>query len=239
MRTGSTLLHGGALALAIVVVCPSRGTTQAAPTVQPGTRVRLTWTPDPQSDRTTRTVGTLMRLGPDSIAVYDEKRLGVVAAAFGALRRLETSRGRRSHAGRGALIGLAAGAGAGVASGAIVCASGNCSSSGGEWGGVVIGVLGVGGGLAGAGIGALVGAMIRSEGWEPVPLRPADHARPEDSADVRARRAAQAGGARQVPATSTAPTSRNTTPKADRKIVSPSEVLPAPTGKLRPGLAGS
>jgi len=79
-----------------------------------------------------------------------------------------SSRGRRSYAGRGALIGLAAGAAAGIASGSIVCATDNCSSSGGDWKGLVVGVLGIGGGLVGAGVGALVGAGLSGERWEAV-----------------------------------------------------------------------
>jgi len=159
-----------ALVPALVMICPGVLAAQQLPAVHPGMRVRLTFAPDAGTDRTTRVVGTLMRLGPDSVAVYDQERLAVVAAALGAAQRLEASRGRHSRAGRGALLGLAAGAAAGIGSGLIVCAAEACTSSGGDWGGIVIGVLGLGGALAGTGIGALVGAMIRSERWETVPL---------------------------------------------------------------------
>lgn len=162
-----------ALALASALIPPGHLAAQQLPAVQPGHRVRLTLQPDPRSHRATRIIGTLMRLDADSIAVYDEARLAVVTAAWEAARRLEASRGRRSYAGRGALIGLAAGAGGGIATGLLVCGGGNCSSSGGDWQSLVVGGLGLGGGLAGAGIGTLVGAMLSGERWETVPLGPA------------------------------------------------------------------
>jgi hypothetical protein len=161
--------HARTLVMATALLSPCCLTAQQLSGVEPGHRVRLTLMPDPGTDRVTQIVGTLIRLGPDSIAVYDQERLAVVAAALGAARRLEASRGRPSRAGRGALIGLAAG---GIAAGLIVCAAEDCSSSGGDFGGVVVGILGVGGGLAGAGVGALVGAMIRPERWETIPLDP-------------------------------------------------------------------
>lgn len=173
-RPWSGWLLGGALALALAAAPTAAGrlAAQELPAIQPGMRVRLTLQPDPRADRLTRVVGTLMRLGPDSVAVYDQERLAVVTAALGAARRLEASRGRPSRAGRGALIGLVAGAAGGVAAGLIVCAAEACSSSGGDFAGIVVGVLGVGGGLAGAGVGALAGALIRPERWETVPLDP-------------------------------------------------------------------
>jgi hypothetical protein len=108
MWNSSNQPHGVTLVLAAALLAPGHLTAQELPAVEPGHRVRLTLMPDPQTGRTIRIVGTLMRLGPDSIAVYDQERLAVVAAALDTARRLEASRGHGSRAGRGALIGLVA-----------------------------------------------------------------------------------------------------------------------------------
>lgn len=162
MPASAALVLAAALAWAVPL------TAQQLPVVEPGHRVRLTLSPDSQSGRTIRIVGTLMRLGPDSIAVYDQDRQAVVTAALEAAARLEASRGHRSYTLRGTLIGLAAGAAGGIATGLLVCGTGDCISSGGDWEGLVVGVLGIGGGLVGAGVGALVGAGLSGERWEAV-----------------------------------------------------------------------
>jgi hypothetical protein len=85
---------------------------------------------------------------------------------------LEASLGTRGNAGRGALIGLGAGMVGGIAAALIVCNGGNCESSGldGEPG-IVATVLGAGGAIAGCGVGALTGALIRTERWRTIPVQ--------------------------------------------------------------------
>ncbi len=68
---------------------------------------------------------------------------------------------------KGALIGLVAGGVGGVTTGLIIC-SDECDSSGGDFSGLITAGLGIGGALAGCGIGAIIGALIRTERWEGV-----------------------------------------------------------------------
>jgi hypothetical protein len=128
-----------------------------------GARVRLT-------TETGRFVGTLQSRANDSVTILDASRNAVLVVAMGTVRRLEVSRGERSRTGRGALIGLVSGTAAGVLAGLVLCGGNRCSSSGGEFGGLITLVLGGTGAAAGTGVGALVGSRIRSERWEQAPL---------------------------------------------------------------------
>jgi len=153
----------------LALVAPAGVAAQQTPLVQPGVRVRLTLTPD--TGMRTPLIGILMRLTPDSVVVFDEEGDAPAGVPVDAVRKLEVDSGRRtSHAGRGTLIGVLAGLGSGIATGILVCSSGNCESSGGDWTGLAAGALGLGGALVGAGIGALIGSFMHEGGWQTVAL---------------------------------------------------------------------
>ena len=108
----------------------------------------------------------------DDISVVVNERPGVEPATLplALVQKFEVSEGRKAKTGKGALIGGASGAAAGVAAGLIVCASGDCLTSGsGDLTGLVSTVLGVGGGLFGVGMGCLIGSRMHSEQWRVIP----------------------------------------------------------------------
>jgi len=116
-------------------------------------------------------VGTFAGLLHDTLAVDREGDAARVGIPLGSVASLETSLGRRSRTGRGVQIGLLAGTVAGVVTGLVVCANGNCETSGiGDATAIVTSALGLGGAVAGAGIGAGVGAMVKTERWAHVSL---------------------------------------------------------------------
>jgi len=131
--------------------------------VRPGDRVRVTTESD-------RFVGTLGSRANGSLTILDARRDTVAVIAVGTVRLLELSRGEGRRTGRGAWIGLLSGTAAGILTGLVVCSDNACSSSGGEFGGVITFALGAAGAVAGTGVGALVGSQIHSERWEEAPL---------------------------------------------------------------------
>ncbi|MDH3497541.1 MAG: hypothetical protein OER21_12335 [Gemmatimonadota bacterium] len=160
--------------LGVLVGMPVALAAQERSLLPLGVRIRVTTaTPDTtaraRGPTRTRFVGTLADLRADAV-VLDVDPHDRRVVPFGTLRELEVSRGRQSRTGRGALIGLAAGAAAGVTTVLALCAGGECESSGGNFTGFGALVVGAAGALAGTGIGALVGALIRTERWEGVSL---------------------------------------------------------------------
>lgn len=149
-----------------------------------GDRVRLSVTTpelirvlsgDPLSaDRLDRDqfVGTLRGRRDDDVVIRVGSPETELAVPVNSVRRVEVSLGSHGRAGRGALIGLGAGALGGVLAGLIVCAGDNCETSGydGETG-IVSMVLGLGGAVVGTGLGALTGSLIRSERWRTIQLQ--------------------------------------------------------------------
>jgi len=123
--------------------------------ILPGARVRVT-TPDlPRG----QLLGAVTRIDADTLVV------GSTPVALRSLMRLEVSTGRRSHWATGLGIGFLAGAGLGAILGAAVgdpygeiCTPTQCALAG-------AGILG----LVGMPVGAVVGAMIRTERWQEVP----------------------------------------------------------------------
>ena len=113
-------------------------------------------------------IGTLRGRRDDDVVIRVDSPATELAVPVNSVRRIEVSLGRHGRAGRGALIGLGAGALGGVLAGLIVCAGDNCETSGldGETG-IVSMVLGLGGAVVGTGVGALTGSLIRSERWRP------------------------------------------------------------------------
>jgi hypothetical protein len=119
-----------------------------------------------------RIIGTLVNIQESTLIVGEGKDGPRREVPLASVNRLEVSRGRHSSSGKGALVGMFAGAAGGVAAGLVVCNHGNCVNSGtGDLTGVWATALGLGGGLAGAGIGAIIGGAIRTEQWERVSVR--------------------------------------------------------------------
>jgi hypothetical protein len=144
---------------------PPLALSQAPVPLSAGARVRL----KPVGPSTKSVQGNLLRLSEDSLHILPAGGADTVAFATGAVARLEVSRGRRSNAGKGALLGLAIGAGAGLALGVAAsaeeCTGLGCTEVG---PGEVVAVMAFFG-ATGAGLGALIGAASHSERWEQVP----------------------------------------------------------------------
>jgi hypothetical protein len=128
--------------------------------LQSGSRVRVHLF-QPRS----KVVGNLVRLTGDTLIILPENDgHHEMALSSANVRRLELSRGRRSRTGRGALVGSIVGAVGGYVALHYVCRD-NCV------GAVALYALIPGAGLVGAGIGAGVGSLIRTERWQPVSWR--------------------------------------------------------------------
>lgn len=92
--------------------------------------------------------------------------------SLNALRRLEVSGGRRSHWLAGAGVGFLVGAGAAFAvlySGGSTSLCNQSANQDAMSSGECIGLTALGG-LAGAGLGAVIGSRLRSERWQDVPI---------------------------------------------------------------------
>jgi hypothetical protein len=148
--------------LLLILVSLTSLAAQDTPTA--GDKVRVTTDSE-------RVVGRWVSLDGNRLRLRSEDRDSSLVLAFASVTKLEVSRGQQSRAGRGALIGLAAGAGVGAVLGTLagiamppdVCSGDGC----------VIGVAAIGaaaGGAAGTLVGLTVGAFITSERWESVPL---------------------------------------------------------------------
>ena len=108
-------------------------------------------------------VGTLVRGDRDSVTVAITASGDTARFPLASLTRLEVTRGLKGNAGRGAGIGFLTGAVIGAAIGASeagdYCTPGGCAA-------LVGGVFGLGGLV----LGAVVGATIKTERWEELPL---------------------------------------------------------------------
>ena len=164
VRRRSLLLLAGVIGFATPVFASSQS-------LSPGTRVRVT-APSLLLDRQR---GQLLTLGGDSLILRaSDSDLGTRGTAprqwvisRDAVAQLERSLGSRGHAGKGLLIG----AGVGLAIGLVATDFGSSSSlcqGSGDYGTVcamIVGASTAGGAL----LGALFGAVARSERWEAVP----------------------------------------------------------------------
>ena len=149
-------------------------TASAAHAVEPGDRVRVTIlareaAPDSLFARAgvepkVKYAGSLVYADSLGIALRDEDgQAREIPQEIVAL--FEESAGRKSSAGRGAVLGLLIGAVGGVAFGIYFEESEGVH---GPYRGVYPVGLGLGGALVGCGVGALVGSMIKRELWSPV-----------------------------------------------------------------------
>lgn len=163
-----------ALLFAVSIVTTVRAQTEAP---EAGARVRLTTScaadraaADRTAASTCRVVGELLRIESGAVSITTDGS----SATYGldALRRLETSRGTRSHRLVGSLVGLVVGSGAtyvvlhqgGSTSKCDRSANQDALSSRECFGLVALG------GAVGAGTGAILGGLIKSERWEEVAL---------------------------------------------------------------------
>jgi hypothetical protein len=134
--------------------------SQELPPLKPGDRIRATastLSPSPL-------VGTVVAFEANSLMV--QRGTGTRRLSLASLTRLEMSQGRRSHAALGAGIGLLVGAGVGAVIGSGCKAIIVPVSS--EGGCIAVGAAVIGG--AGALVGAVTGALVRTERWAEVPL---------------------------------------------------------------------
>ncbi len=147
-----------------VGVSPATVPQHPAAPVDSGSRIRITVNKPSKHFF----IGTLVSADADSLRFADSS--GVSAIPIASVDRLERSRGRRSNAGRGALIGGLIGAGAGLVLGLAASAEeGGWYEVGAEDVAVATVFLGA---IAGS-VGALIGAASKGERWEPVILRDA------------------------------------------------------------------
>lgn len=140
--------------LALLVAAPSVIHAQS-----PGDRVRVLR----PADKRVVLVGSLERESPDSVWLVPDGRAEPVAAPLGGMR-LERSLGRRGHALTGLLIGAGAGAAAGIVFWAGFCGGNSDNFCDGDEELRIAAVFIIPPAVLGAGIGALV----KSERWEPV-----------------------------------------------------------------------
>lgn len=144
---------------ALLQVSTAQGppTRQAAVEADSGARVRITIDKPKRSH-----VGTLVSADADSLRFTTDTG-GLVAIPTASVTRFERSRGRRSNAGRGALIGgLTLGA-AGLIIGIGAAAD---NSDWFEVGAEDVAVATLVAGAVGAGLGGLIGAVSKGEKWE-------------------------------------------------------------------------
>jgi hypothetical protein len=121
----------------------------------PGNRVRVHLS---QPRRTV--IGTVARVSQDTLVILPQDARTELVLPAANVRKLELSLGRRSHTGKGALLGFIAG-GVGVSIALAALCAGECIG-----GGVII--VPAGGAVGGAILGAGIGALIRSDRWREV-----------------------------------------------------------------------
>jgi hypothetical protein len=157
-------------AAAVVAACaPTHVVSTPAPAPVPGDRIRYA----ERSDTTRFLVASLVGVDAERLVFrrYVADSGGTITGSVptDSVAGLQVRVGRRGNAGRGALFGGLVG----------VAIGGWCASEPGEW------VTGeqclVGYTVAGAGVGLLIGALLRSDVWAPAPLPPRGPERPRDT----------------------------------------------------------
>lgn len=154
------------LVTGLVPALPGDFLAQQATPIAPGDRVRVTApavNPGPLH-------GTVVSMDPDSVVLEVEGREEPLAFSAASITALDVSRGQKGEAVLGGILGGIAGVilGVSVYNGSkedcgpedSLCELGNFDDSL-----VVLALAGVG-----AGVGALIGSLFKSERWEAVPL---------------------------------------------------------------------
>jgi hypothetical protein len=135
-----------------------------------------------QADGTPIRVQTLVKKGKwitgratgvtaDSVGIVPDESRDTLRIAKSELHRLDVSVGRKSNAGRGALIGGAGGGGAMLALGVaclVATEQGDITGCGGE----EVALFTLAGAASGAAVGALIGAFSHHEKWKAARLEP-------------------------------------------------------------------
>lgn len=111
--------------------------------------------------------GSVADLWNDTLVLQatDQYGRGSLTLAVNDIERLEVSRGRKGNAVAGAVAGLFAGALVGLAAGTASCEDSFIFSRG-----DCIGMSAAGFAAIGVGVGALIGALAKTEHWETVPV---------------------------------------------------------------------
>jgi hypothetical protein len=131
-----------------------------------GTPIRLQTAAEPGKWITGRAAG----ITTDSIGIVPDASADTLRYARHELQRLKVSVGRKSNAGRGALIGAVVLGGFGAAFGAY--GAGVCGGCDNNATGTFVAVFGLSGAALGAGIGAAIGSGSHREQWEAVAVVP-------------------------------------------------------------------
>jgi len=147
--------------------------------IAPGDRVRV-MAPSISADLL---VGTVLEVGADTCLLAIEGHAPPYSLPFTSIRRLDLSRGTRSNTGKGAKIGAVIGAGLGAVLGGLIATeerlvNPSCDPDNNLFGCqteettdyAVVAAFAVGLAVVGAGAGALIGAVSKSERWKAVPL---------------------------------------------------------------------
>jgi hypothetical protein len=173
--------RAAALLLGLLAGLPLVGAAQAASALATGARVRVKAIGSPGA----WVQGELVRLTSDSVSILVADNADAVHLPRSSLAQVQVSQGIHARTGHGALLGLGIGAGIGLGIGltaaATRCTTAFCEIHVGP--DDVLALTAIFGG-AGAGIGALIGAVSHGERWQRVDwprvaarLRPALHGR--------------------------------------------------------------
>jgi len=189
MGPKKTLLKLMATFLMVMGLIPGSPAVLTAQTtgtaVPPGSRIRVTANSAPNAPQ----LGVLQAWQPESL-VLDRPGLEPLTVPLPDVVKLEISRGKKGHWLTGTLVGTAVGIGAGLiiaSASSVTDESPNdpitgfaaaVSEQGMDMSIVLVSTV------AGAGLGALAGSLIKTESWEEIPM-PAGSAAPRDPAIVR------------------------------------------------------
>jgi hypothetical protein len=152
---------GSVVVLALLTFSVNGHAQADTTTLAPGARARV-------QQGSKAVTGTLVSLDSAGLVIATGKA-DTVTVPRASITAIEVSTGTRSHAGKGALIGLGTGLLTGVVVG--IAASGSddgefLDASSGEWAAGV----GLTGAVIGTGVGAIIGAVIRTDKWAPAVL---------------------------------------------------------------------
>ena len=148
-----------ALTLAACLLVSSAAGAQSIPPLDRGARVRME-----SMAIKRRETGIVIGTAGDTLVLATNGGRDTLAVSAGAIDRLELSQGTSSRSGAGMVYGGLIGLGAGVVGLGVLLSGNDCSGC------AVLLAVPVGTMIVGGGIGAVVGAFIRGERWEPVPL---------------------------------------------------------------------
>ena len=161
------VLRSSALLLTVMLLAAPARSEEGPPLVS-GQRLRVTAVAP--GHFTGVMVGSLVKVGPDSLSLADPERAAVTEIHLSSITRLEVSHGRRRHTKQGLLIGVGVGILGGIAVG-----SGYSEVGCGQPGEAFVDcpkdtAAGVAVFLGSAGIGAWLGHRWQTEGWSELPV---------------------------------------------------------------------